>query len=124
MKNNIELTLDFLGSLNIDNLNVLDFINESDINSELTFDKITNILENNNAFDVEIIYYSNAIKYLYENDPSLRNSLEIACEYGYSPKDLSSETLASLLASDTLRNDWSDLATDVTEFLNNLEWLG
>lgn len=122
MRKNIELTLNFLGSLKIDNLNVLDFIDEFDINSELTYDKITNILNDNNAFDVEIIYYSNAIKYLSENDPSLRDSLEIASEYGYLPRDLSSEILASLLASDQLRDDWSDLAEDITEFFDSLEW--
>lgn len=122
MKNNIELTLDFLGSLKIDNLDILDFINESDINSELTYDEVTNILENNNAFDVEIIYYSNAIEYLSENDNSLHRSLNRASELCYEPGDLSSEILASLLASDQLREDWGDLETDVTEFLNNLEW--
>ena len=122
MKKNIELTQDFLGSLKIDNLNVLDFIDESDINSELTYDKITNILNDNNAFDVEIIYYTNAIKYLAENDPSLKDSLELASEYGYSTGDLSSEILASLLASDQMRNDWSDLETEITEFFDSLEW--
>ena len=122
MNKNIELTMDFLGSLKIDNLNVLDFIDESDINSELTYNKITDILDDNNAFDVEIVYYSSAIKYLAENDPSLRDSLELACEYGYSPRDLSSEILASLLASDRLRNNWSDLEEEITEFFNSLEW--
>ena len=122
MRKNIELTLNFLGSLKIDNLNVLDFIDKSDINSELTYDKLTDILNDNNAFDVDIIYYSNAIKYLSENDPSLKDSLELASEYGYSTRDLSSEILASLLASDQLRNDWSDLEEDITEFLESLEW--
>ena len=122
MKNNIELTLDFLGSLKIDNLDILDFINKSDINSDLTFDDLTDILENNNAFDVEIIYYTNAIEYLSENDNSLHRSLNLAAELCYGPGDLSSEILASLLASYTLRNDWSDLEADITDFLNSLEW--
>lgn len=45
----------------------------------------------------DIIYYSRAIEFLSKNDPSLRDSLEIAGEFGYKPEDLDSEKLASLL---------------------------
>ena len=45
----------------------------------------------------EIIYYSNAMKYLSENDNSLRESMEIADELGYKPKNINSELLATLL---------------------------
>ena len=46
---------------------------------------------------VEIIYYSNAIKFLQENDPSLRDSLEIANDFGASLNNINSEFLATIL---------------------------
>ena len=49
------------------------------------------------AREDEVIYYTNAMQYLLDNDPSLQYSLEIAEEYGYSTKDLNSELLATLL---------------------------
>lgn len=45
----------------------------------------------------DIIYYSNAMEFLTENDISLKESLEIASEYGFELKDLNSETLANIL---------------------------
>ena len=53
----------------------------------------------------EVIYYHNAIKFLAEHDPSLTESMEKAEEYGYTPKQLNSELLASLLLQDVLIND-------------------
>jgi len=53
-------------------------------------------LRQNGYFEEEVIYYSSAIKYLKDNDPSLRFSLEIATEYGYEAKNINSELLASL----------------------------
>jgi len=45
----------------------------------------------------DIIYYSRAIEFLSEHDASLRQSLELASEFGYSLEDLNSEKLASIL---------------------------
>lgn len=59
-------------------------------------------------FNEEIIYFSNAIEYLEENDPSLRNSLELASDLWYNPKDLNSEILASLLLQEDLRTEFFD----------------
>lgn len=47
--------------------------------------------------EYEIIYYSVAMELLSEEDPSLTESLSLAHEMGYEPKDLSSEILATLL---------------------------
>ena len=121
-RNNIEKVRYFFSELNIDNLYLNDFVNDSDINSELTYEKITNMLNDNNAFDIDIIYYSNAIKYLAENDNSLNRSLNLAAELCYDPSDLSSEILASLLASDILRDEWCNKGDEITEFLESLEW--
>ena len=92
------------------------------LNSEehTTLDEITDVLHDNNAFDQEVIYYSTAIKYLQENDPSLQESIEIASEYGFELKNLNSEVLASLLKTQNVQNKFSDLETEIEEFLSEL----
>jgi len=86
-----------------------------------TVEDIREILDDNQAFDVEIIYYSTAIEYLKENDNSLCVSLELALDMGYELKNLNSEILASLLASQDTRNDWSELENELESFINNLK---
>ena len=78
------------------------------------------MIQDNNGFDVEIIYFSNAIKYLQENDPSLRESLEIANEYGFSLDKINSETLASLLASQNAREEFNELQDKIDTFFAEL----
>ena len=51
------------------------------------------------------------------NDTSLRVSLEIAEDFGYTPKNLSSEILATLLLQSFLHADTSEL---ITEIENNI----
>jgi len=86
-----------------------------------TVEDIREILDDNQAFDVEIIYYSTAIEYLKENDNSLCVSLELALDMGYELKNLNSEILASLLASQDTRNDWSELENELESFINSLK---
>jgi hypothetical protein len=103
-------------NVNIENLNILDYIsNFEDINS---FEELSEELDDNRAFEVEIIYYSNAIQYLMKEDPSLRESLEIAEEFGYSASALSSEILASLLASQRVREDFQRYESELNEILS------
>ena len=92
------------------------------LNSEehTTLEEITDVLHDNNAFDQEVIYYSTAIKYLQENDPSLSESMEIASEYGFELKNLNSEVLASLLKTQNVQNKFSDLEIEIEEFLSEL----
>lgn len=85
-----------------------------------TAEDIRDILEDAGEFNQEIIYYSNAIKYLQENDPSLRDSLEIAEEFGYEVKNLSSEILASLLASKLTREAFEEIFSDLEDLLNEI----
>lgn len=47
--------------------------------------------------EIEVIYYSNAMEYLTENDTSLQYSLEIAKNMGYTIENINSELLATLL---------------------------
>lgn len=56
--------------------------------------------DNGGITETEIIYYNKAIKFLTDNDPSLKDSLALAEELGYKVDDINSELLASLLLSD------------------------
>jgi intracellular sulfur oxidation DsrE/DsrF family protein len=111
---------------------VINFLNEQNFSSTIdftyflsnedfeTFEDIQSILDDNNALDVEIIYYSNAIEFLKENDNSLRNSLEIASDYGFELKRLNSETLASLLASQMLREEFSEIQSEIESLIEEI----
>lgn len=55
----------------------------------------------------KIIYYTNAIKFLAENDPSLTESLELARDYGFSVEKLDSEKLATILLQQKLHEELS-----------------
>lgn len=57
----------------------------------------------------EIIYYNNAIEFLKKEDPSLRESLGIAQEYGYSIENINSELLATLLNQSRMMDEVEDL---------------
>lgn len=82
-----------------------------------TFEELRDAIDNGNGFEVEIIYYSRAIEYLSENDASLKESLSIASELGYDCKYLSSEVLASLLASRNARNEFEELQSEIEQWI-------
>lgn len=81
-------------------------------------DYLISLNDDGDLTNEEIIYYSNAIKYLSENDPSLQESLEIASEYGYTIDKLSSEVLASLLKSKNNEEDFYKLIDEIIEKSN------
>lgn len=109
----------FLSGLKTE-ISVIDYVELDEIDFENAFDSITEKLEENNGFDIDIIYYSNAIAYLKEKDPSLKESLEIASEYGYELRNLNSEVLASLLASSNARDEWSELRDEINDFFQDI----
>jgi len=82
-----------------------------------SYDELRDFLLDNDYFNVEIIYYSRAMEYLAENDPSLKESFRIVSEYGYQVENLSSEVLASILASETVQNDFEELEDEISEIL-------
>ena len=86
------------------------------------FDDIYSLLEDAGYFNEEVIYYSRAIEFLAEHDPSLHRSLELAAEMGYEPQNLSSEILASLLASEVKRAEFLDLEVDINDFLWDFDY--
>ena len=114
----------FLNSLDAKieiNDNLINYVDIEDIDFSDAFNSIYDMVNDKGGFDIEIIYYSNAIKYLQENDASLQESLEIAEEYGYELKNLNSEVLASLLASRNSQESFHDVRDEIEEFFTELE---
>lgn len=78
----------------------------TDIDLELVHDSLLNDYIRN----YEIIYYSNAIDYLKENDPSLNHSISLLMEQGVESLDtVNSELLATVHAQDSMINDLHEL---------------
>lgn len=107
------LLLDFLLDAVFENSKIdkpdfdLDNVDNADEYFEYVYD--------NGYLDAEVIYYSNAMDYLRENDPSLRESLEIAYELGYKLKDLDSEKLASMLKTQHQKDAFEELRSKIEE---------
>ena len=99
------------------NIDVLNYINPESVE---TYDDVFEQISENGGFDIEITYYTNAIKYLRENDPSLMESFALAKEYNFPMEMLNSELLASIHASAESINLFSDLAEEIDEFFNDL----
>jgi hypothetical protein len=118
MKTRVEKIEDFLRGLNVENLDILNYVDSEEVND---FDDVYDAIDDANGFDVEIIYYGSAMEYLTKNDTSLRESLEIASDMGFQVSNLSSEVLASLLASRECRDDFSSYKDEIDDFFNDLE---
>jgi len=103
-------------SLNID----IDLEYHINIDEAESFDDMTEQIEDNNGFDIEVIYYYNAIKYLMENDASLNESMGLAHELGFTADKINSELLASLLASQNIRIEWQELESEIDAFFDKL----
>lgn len=118
-----DIDCDFIYNLP-DEINFDDFADYDDF---VNF--VTDELTEKGVFDIEIIYYYNAMKFLIERDQSLSESLEIAVEYGYTMEDLNSELLASLLASKIARDtfevnfeDEFELIKECHDIVSDLEY--
>lgn len=112
----IEKMKAFYNTLNCENIDLAYFADED----HQSFEDLESDIDSGGGFNVEIIYYSRAMEYLMNNDNSLRESLALADEMGYEPKNLSSEVLASLLASQEVRTDFENLRDDIEAFFEEL----
>jgi aspartyl/asparaginyl-tRNA synthetase len=96
---------------------VFNYMDEDELKRIEDLDELEEYLqqinEDGNITNFEVIYYTEAIKYLSENDNSLRESLELASELGYELKDLNSEILASLLITQNNEEDYNALCNDI-----------
>jgi hypothetical protein len=97
------------------------YINIEDIDHSDAFNYIYDMIEDNGGFNIDVIYYSDAIEYLKQHDQSLSDSLEIAIEYGYTIENINSELLASLLKSQNVINEFYDLRDEINTFFEELE---
>jgi hypothetical protein len=108
--------ISFLNTLGLD----IDFNYHLKGEDPTNADELEDILNDASAFDVDVTYHSNAIEYLREHDPSLLYSLELAHGLGYTTDNINSEILASLLATDNLRDDFTKLKGDIDNFFDEL----
>ena len=63
----------------------------------------------------EVIYYSVAMEYLSEHDNSLQESLALADDMGYEPRNLNSELLATILQQQNLNVELGNIANEIEE---------
>lgn len=115
----LEKTFAFLNSLKTE-VCITDYVNIEDVDFDNAYYSIYEQIQDNNGFDIEIIYYSRAIEYLKENDPSLRESLEIASDLGFELKNINSELLASLLASQNAIEKFAELESEINDYFTEL----
>ena len=120
MKTKETLLANLLETVQIDNLDLQYFIENSDATS---YGELEEYICENNGFDVEIIYFSDAIDFLKEYDQSLSESLDIAKGLGLDIGDLTSEVLASLLASENCRNDFWESRNEIEEYYTSISEL-
>ena len=98
---------------------IMDYFQTEELEDINDYQELEEKLSDECAFDVDIIYYGKAMTYLIQNDSSLSESMEIAQEYGYEPKNINSELLASLIASRNAREEFAELEGEIEEFLTN-----
>lgn len=111
---------EFFRTLDIQGIDLPYFLDIEDVTD---YASATEMLEDKNAFYVDVIYYHEAMEFLHENDNSLRQSLEIAEDMGYQIANINSELLASLLKSQKAREDWYDAEEEINEFFEELDEL-
>jgi len=109
----------------LQNLGYSHLNNSLDINYILNFDcdNLEEFQEHLNDYinEHEIIYYSVAMDFLKDYDNSLRESLQIADEYGYYHTDLNSEILATLLLQKYLHDEAGKLIEEIETILGEKE---
>jgi uncharacterized protein (DUF1786 family) len=118
MKRSEKIEKFFREEIKMNHIDIMYYVDADEVNS---FDDVYEAIDNERGFEVEVIYYTNAMEYLMERDPSLRESLEIAHEFGYTPDNINSELLASLLASRECREEFMSYEDEITEFFNSLD---
>ena len=92
---------------------------EEDMDAEAYIDKLERMID-----EESYIYHRSAMIFLSEEDPSLRESIEVAKEMGYSIGHLSSVMLADILRSSRANNELSKMRDEIVEaFEKHEDWL-
>lgn len=109
---------------------IQDLINDTDDLSQISFDMDESEISSaddviayieDKIYEIEVIYYDNAMKILSKYDPSLQESMGYADEMGLSCKDINSELLATLLCQEWAKQDLYNITDDIEEVID--EWL-
>ena len=119
---------DILQGIEFADVNVLQFIDLDDIiedeyinDSYDLIERLRSDIEDARGFEVEIIYYKKAMQYLMDYDISLCESMELAHQFGFKLEDINSETLASLHASECVKQEFEDQTKYIEEAWDLIE---
>lgn len=96
-----------------------EYVNTQEFNQCENTEDLREELEEGGYFNQDIVYYSNAIKYLADNDPSFTRAFTLATELGYDMRNLNSEILATLVHSDDLYEQWNINEEKIQEFIDS-----
>jgi hypothetical protein len=120
---NLEKIQELLESFTVDNETWFCWIEPADIADLGTSEAIDYCQEalQQAISEQEITYYSKALEYLGDNDPSLIESLSIAHDMGYEAKDLNSELLATLLLQQNLMDKLSEDMNTFEDLFDEIE---
>ena len=100
-----------------------DFLSEEEWNDDMHFtdaDELQYWLDDNHCFRCDTIYYSDAMKYLKENDASLDRSINLAVSAGYDLSSINSTLLADLLRENELQEDFYLCKDQIDEIFKTL----
>lgn len=127
MENKISKLREFLRTLNVRHLDISNHLEDYQLQSiiessdEKPFDTLNSILEESTIWEeIYIMYYASAMQYLIDYDITLYRAMEVAENLGYTPKQLNSELLASILAADIAREELNSKETEFNDFIENL----
>jgi hypothetical protein len=103
-----ELYLNHSGNYNhqIDIYDIFENHYKDDFSIFQNFESLTIFLDDYQAFHSDIIYYSEAMDYLTEEDTSLNQSINIAIDFGYNITSIDSVFLANLLMGEKRQELW------------------
>jgi hypothetical protein len=115
-----ELYLNHSGNYNhkIDIHDIFENHYKNDFSIFNNFEALTIFLDNYQAFHSDIIYYSEAMNYLSEEDTSLSQSINIAIDFGYNITSIDSEFLANLLIGEKRQELWFSFQPKIEMILN------
>ena len=117
----VDLLVEFIDTLSVDGVDLPYHIDWDNTDTVEDFDDLTEMLVDSGAFNIEVIYYGSAMEYLTKNDTSLTRSLGLAHEFCYTPDNINSELLASLIKSEDAREEWDEYESQADEFFGMLE---
>lgn len=69
-------------------------------------------------YETEVIYYNEAMRILSECDNSLKESLEIAEEQGFTISDINSELLATFILQNRMLESLADITDELESIFN------